>query len=362
MIPYPSPRQRLLPLLPLAPLLPLVMLAMAGAVVLSGCAAPDVLSAREQQDKVAGRVFVITGASSGVGRGVAEKLGAYGAHVVLAARRTEVLEEVAAQVRATGGQALVVTTDVSDAAQVARLAEAAVERFGRIDVWINNAGVGALGRFEDVPVEDHARVVDVNLKGVIFGSHAALRLFRAQGYGVLVNLGSVESRVPVPYHASYAATKHAILGLGLALRQELRLAGETNIKVATVMPWAVDTPFWQHAANYTGRSLRMASMDGPEDTVDAVIRAAIEPRREVPVGWKGHASLLGHQLAPALAERLAADIANQSQMEDAPVAPDHAGAVHMPMAAGTGIEGGVRTRMAQEDAEQEAARRAAQGR
>jgi short-subunit dehydrogenase len=341
----------LLPLLPLAPLAPLALLALA-AMTLASCAGPGPLTTRDREEKISGLVFVITGASSGLGRGVAEKLGSYGASVVLAARRTEVLEEVAARVRAAGGQALVVTTDVSQPDQVARLAGEALERFGRIDVWINNAAVASLGRFEDVPIEDHARIVDVNLKGVIFGSHAALKQFKAQGHGVLVNLGSVESRIPMPYHASYAATKHAILGLDNALRQELRLAGERNIQVTTIMPWALDTPYWVHTGNYTGHSPRMATMEGPERVVDAIIHASIAPRREVAVGFKANAALLGHQMAPALTERFSADVVHRSQMKDAPPAPGGSGAVHRPMPEGTGVEGGVRERMRREDAGQ----------
>jgi short-subunit dehydrogenase len=328
------------------------VLLLLGAAVLSACAAGGPLSEDDARARVAGRVYVVTGASSGLGRGAAVALGGYGASVVLAARREAVLQDVAREVRAAGGQALVVPTDVSDADAVRRLAEAAVGRFGRIDVWINDAAVASLGRFEDVPIEDHARMVDVNLKGVIFGSHVALRQFRAQGQGVLVNLGSVESRVPLPYHASYAATKHAILGLDNALRQELRLAGERNIQVTTIMPWALDTPYWVHAGNYTGRSPRMASMEGPERVVDAIVRASIAPRREVAVGFKANAALLGHQLAPALTERFSADIAHASQMEAAPPAPNTPGAVHQPMAEGTGVQGGVRERMRREDAEQ----------
>ncbi|MEZ3133180.1 SDR family NAD(P)-dependent oxidoreductase [Stutzerimonas kunmingensis] len=163
--------------------------------------------------------------------------------VVLAARRTDVLEELAAQIRMAGGTALVVTTDVSNPNEMQDLARAAIERFGRIDVWINNAAVGALGRFEDVPVEDHARIVDVNLKGMIYGSHAAMRQFRAQGFGTLVNVGSVESEIPLAYHASSAATKGGVINLGAAIAEEIRLSGSETINVATVMPWAVDTPF-----------------------------------------------------------------------------------------------------------------------
>jgi NADP-dependent 3-hydroxy acid dehydrogenase YdfG len=150
-----------------------------------------------------GKTIVIAGASSGFGRGAALKLAQLGGNVVLAARRGQLLDDLAAEIVANGGYAIAVETDVSDAAAVARLATAAVDRFGRIDVWVNNVGIGALGHFWDIPVEDHARVVDVNLKGLIYGAHAALRQFRAQGDGFLINVGSVDSEVPLAYQASY---------------------------------------------------------------------------------------------------------------------------------------------------------------
>src|SRR5437763_9432692 len=161
--------------------------------VLGGCAS---LSTADQQS-VAGKTYVITGASSGFGRGVALRLAEMRANVVLAARRTEVLNEVARQAQTLGGTPLVVTTDVANPQDMRHLLDATLQRFGRIDVWINNAGVGAIGPFDKIPIEDHARVVDVNLKGVIYGSHVALEQFRKQGYGVLVNIGSVESEVPL---------------------------------------------------------------------------------------------------------------------------------------------------------------------
>ena len=151
-------------------------------------------------------------------------------------------------------------TDVSRPGTVEALAEVAERRFGRVDVWFNNAGVAAIGRFEEIPAVDHARTVDVNLNGVIYGSRAALRRFRAQGFGTLVNMASVEGRVPMAYHASYAATKHAIVGLDGALRQEMRLGGLDRIRVVTILPWAVDTPFWANAAPTPGAS--RAAPDG----------------------------------------------------------------------------------------------------
>ncbi len=332
--------------------MPLRLAALLG-MSLAGCGAPSRLG-QDDRRRIAGRTFVVTGASSGIGRGVAVALGSYGADVVLAARRTAVLEEVAGEVRAAGGRALVVATDVARPEQVERLAGAAVERFGRIDVWINNAGVAAIGRFEEVPVADHARIVDVNLKGVLYGSHAALRQFRRQGAGTLVNIASVEGRVPVAYHASYAATKHAILGLGAALNQEQRLGGTDGIKVASVLPWALDTPFWDHAGNYSGGTPRMYTMDAPQDVVDAIVWVSIHPSKEYAVGWKAEGSLLGDRLWPGLAERMAGDVVHRAQIETAPPAPPTAGSIHAPVPAGTAVEGGARARMAREDREREA--------
>jgi short-subunit dehydrogenase len=317
-------------------LLPLLLL-------LAGCAtAPD-------PQRIAGKTFVITGASSGFGRGVAVKLAAQRANVVLAARRTELLEEVAAEARNAGGNALVVTTDVTRPEEVERLARAAVERFGRIDVWINDAGLGAIGRFWDVPVEDHARVVDINLNGVVYGSHAALRQFRAQGSGTLVNIGSLESEVPLAYHGSYAATKAGVLALGRALNEELRLNDLQGIRVATVMPWAADTPFWTHTANYSGGTPRMALMDPPEKVVNAIIHAAIHPREELSVGWKAKGAYASHKILPDLTERIGSNIAHHYQIETAPPAPPTSGSLHTPMEAGRGVDGGARARMKMEN-------------
>jgi short-subunit dehydrogenase len=328
-------------------LIPLVAMAMLG-MLLTSCAAPSQLG-QSDRERIAGRTFVVTGASSGVGRGVALKLASYGANVVLAARRAEVLDDVAAQARAAGGQPLVVPTDVSRPDQVERLAGAAVERFGRIDVWINDAAVAAIGRFEEIPVEDHARVVDVNLKGYLYGSHAALRQFRRQGFGTLVNVASVEGRVPLAYHASYAATKSAILGFGAALNQELRLSGTDTIKVASVLPWALDTPFWEHTANYSGGTPRIYTMNDPKGTVDAVVWVAIHPTKEYAVGWKAQGALLGDRIWPGLAERIAADVVHRAQVETAPPAPPTTGNLYEPMRSGTAAEGGARARMERED-------------
>lgn len=309
-----------------------------------------------------GTTVVITGASSGVGRGAAWKLATAGANVVIAARRARVLEELTVAISAAGGVALPVETDVGDPDGVARLAEAAVDRFGRIDVWVNNAGIGTLGRFWEVPIQDHARVIDVNVKGLLYGAHAALRRFVSQRSGTLINVGSVESEVPLAYQTSYAASKAAVLTLGRCLQEELRLAGYDDVvRVSTILPWALDTPFWDHAGNYTGRTLRMATMEDPVPVVDAIVAACATPPTEQRVGARARFGGFSGRFAPALADRLSAQVADAESRKGMPVGPTP-GAVHRPVERGDTVEGGVRERMRREDAARQHAGAARHGR
>ena len=182
-------------------------------------------SSSRTQAALAERTIVITGASSGFGKGVARRLAEQGAKLVLVARRTDLIEALA--------------NECGNANEVERVSNAALVQFGGYDAWINDAGVAALGFFDEIPLEDHHRVVQTNLLGVINGSHCALHQFRRQGHGTLINIASVLGKVPAPYYASYVATKFGVVGLGAALRQELRASGENeSIHVCTVMPGA----------------------------------------------------------------------------------------------------------------------------
>ncbi len=288
-----------------------------------------------------GKVAVITGASSGFGKGTALELARAQAHLVLAARRSELLTELARQCEEFGVQTLAVRTDVSDRKQVEELCRSTVARFGRIDIWINNAGVGALGRFEAVPLEDHVKVIETDLMGTLYGSYFAYRQFLQQGDGVLINMASELGRHTAPYYAAYTAAKHGVVGLCESLRQELDQGGIENVHVCLVMPTAHDTPFFDHVANYTGRQVQPPTpLHDPQNVIDALVALARNPKDQKIVGADGIAKILLKSLTPRTEEKLGAKQIHKLQMEDAPPAPETDGAVLSPIPTGTAIRGG----------------------
>ncbi|MEV6691466.1 SDR family oxidoreductase [Micromonospora sp. NPDC051196] len=263
---------------------------------------------------VSDSTVVITGASSGIGTATAYALARRGCTVVLAARTEPALHAVARGCDELGGRALVVPTDITDPVAVERLAASAVAQFGRIDAWINNAAVGVVGLFDEIPVTEFRRVLEVDLLGTAYGMRAALPHLDAGGGGVVVNNASVLAEVAMPYQSAYNAAKHGIRGLADTVRQELRLTGRGNISICTVLPAAIDTPFFRHAANHSGRMLAPPPpVYPPEMVAETIVRLLRRPRREAYAG--GAARLIGLQwrLAPALAERALAWYAHRTQ-------------------------------------------------
>ncbi|HUC61917.1 MAG TPA: SDR family oxidoreductase [Alphaproteobacteria bacterium] len=187
---------------------------------------------------IQGKIAVITGASSGLGEATARHLAAEGASVVLGARRRERIEALAREIEARGGKALALATDVTRPDEVKRLVDAAVERFGRIDVMINNAGLMPHSPLERLKIEDWDRMIDVNIKGVLYGIAAALPHMKRQKSGHFVNVSSVAGHKIRPGIAVYAATKHAVLALSEGLRQEVK---PYNIRTTVISPGAVAT-------------------------------------------------------------------------------------------------------------------------
>ena len=284
------------------------------------------------------RVVVITGASSGFGRGAALKFAENGAKVVLAGRRKRLLKQLAAECRGMGADSLVVETDVSSSSDVEELAERAIEKFGKIDVWVNNAGVGSVARFDETPLEEHEQVIQTNLMGTIYGSYAALQQFRKQDRGVLINVGSFAGKVAAPYLSSYSASKFGIRGLGMALRQEMDANGEYNIHICTVMPVSMDTPFFDHAANHTGKPVQpIPPVYDPQKVVEVIYELALDPEDEVVVGASGKVGSLGERVAPKLTEKMMGWRTHKSQMKQKKSAPDQSGSLFKPMSSGTGL-------------------------
>ena len=184
-------------------------------------------------------VIVILGASSGIGLATARLTASRRASLVLAARSTDALAQLVAEIRAAGGDAVAVTADVSIEEDVRRVAAVANPAYGHIDTWINNAAVSAYGACRDVPVSDMRRIMDTNFWGVVFGSRIACAHLEQRG-GALINVGSVLSDRAVPLQGVYSASKHAIKAWTDALRDELRAAG-TPISVTLIKPAAINT-------------------------------------------------------------------------------------------------------------------------
>ncbi|HYI00605.1 SDR family oxidoreductase [Hyalangium sp.] len=286
------------------------------------------------------KVFVITGASSGIGRATALALAKKGAHLVLAARREEPLDDLAQQCEALGIRCLAVLTDVTDSAAVRALATQALHAFGRIDGWVNNAGVYLVGRLEETPDDAFRQVMETNFFGTVYGSRAALAQFRHQGRGTLVNVSSVYGSTAGPYVSAYAASKFAVRGFSASIRQEFE---GTGIHVCTILPASVDTPLWQHTANYTGwRARPVEPVYSPERVARAIVHVLAHPRRELFIGPSRRAFTVLHSLLPALTEKSLRSMTDAKHFEHQRQ-PRTSGNLFRPMSQGIGRSAGYRS-------------------
>jgi NAD(P)-dependent dehydrogenase (short-subunit alcohol dehydrogenase family) len=265
-----------------------------------------------------GHVVVVTGASSGIGRLTALRLAQGGAHVVAAARNQQQLELLAEETAGLPGSVLPVTADVSDIEAVRRLRDRALEVHGRIDTWMNVAGIAVWAKADETTPEEYRRVVEVNFLGVVHGTLAALEVMKLGWRGTIINVGSVESRRAMPLQAAYAASKHAVKGFTEAVRSELEHEG-CRISVCLVMPSAMNTPIFRHARSRLGVLPRpFPPVYEPDVVADALVRLTMHPVDRVLVGGAGAGLALLERLSPRLTDRLVGGVGQAVQRSDQP--------------------------------------------
>jgi short-subunit dehydrogenase len=283
------------------------------------------------------QVIVITGASSGIGLATARTAAKGGAKVVLASRSEETLDHVVKEITEAGGEAIYVPCDVGVRQEVERVAEQAISRFGRIDTWVNNAGVSIYGKLDEVSEEDFRKLFDTNFWGVVSGSLIALKHLRTTG-GAIINLGSEVSEAVVPLQGMYSASKHAIKGFTDAMRVEVEEVDKLPVSITLIQPSATDTPFPQNAKNYMDKEPKLPDpMDDPQDVADAILEAAVTPTRHKKVGATSKVNTFVAKIAPSLGDKMAAKQAANQQYEEPP--RDREGSLYKPSETGGAVHG-----------------------
>ncbi len=267
-------------------------------------------------------VVVITGASAGIGRATAREFAKHGCKVALLARGRVGLTAAAAEVEELGGEALIIPTDVADLDAVERAAELVVERFGQIDIWVNNAFAGIFSRFLDMSPEEFRRVTDVTYFGQVHGTRAALKHMLPRNSGSIVLVGSALAYRGIPLQSAYCAAKHAVQGFQDSLRAEL-LAMDTNVRLAMVQLPGVNTPqFDWIRAHVKGTPRPVGAVYQPEVAARAIWKAAHSSRKEWVVGAPAYQAIIADKVASPLLDRQLASGMIEAQQDPKPLDPN----------------------------------------
>ena len=283
-----------------------------------------------------GKTVVITGASSGVGKATALAVAKEGVNLVLAARRETFLQELASECESLGANAIAVKTDVSDREDVQNLFYKAIQFYDKIDIWFNNAGVGALGDFEETPLDAHEQVIKTNLFGALYDTYFAVPHFKARGEGQIIYMNSTGSYVGAPFAEAYTISKFGLRGLAESLRNELK--DFPNIYVSDVFASFIDTTGIQHMANYKGKEITLPSSKlDPYKVADAIVKLAKTPKNSIHIGTSDLMARIGNALSPSLTGYIMEKV-EKKVLSDARSVKQTDGNLFDPVYAGKGVK------------------------
>jgi short-subunit dehydrogenase len=252
-----------------------------------------------KKDTLQGKTVVITGASSGVGRAAAEAFAIQGANVVIVARGQKGIDETVAACKDLNGTAIGVSADMSLEQDVERVVEEALKITGRIDVWINNAGVMASGKFEEIPMEIHEQVIKTNLFGYLHGAYNAIKVFKKQDEGILINNVSIGGFMPAPYSAVYSATKYGIRGMMECLQGEI--SNRKHIHICNLYPQLQNSTGNLHSAKYSGFELSIPPIaSDPRKTAAKMVQLAQHPKKDMFPDFTSAAITTAYRLFPKM--------------------------------------------------------------
>lgn len=249
------------------------------------------------QQSISGKTVVVTGASSGVGLAAAEAFSIEGCNVVIVARGEKGINEAVKRCKEIGGEVVGISADVSVAAHVEKITTETLHHFGKIDVWINNAGVMANGKFEEIPMEIHEQVIKTNLFGYMHGAYNALKVFKNQNEGILINNVSIGGYMPAPYSSVYSSTKYGIKGMMEGLQAEV--SNLKNIHICNIYPQLQNSTGNLHSAKYSGFKMSISSLaSDPRATAETMVKLVRNPRTDVFPDFSSKAITMMYRIFP----------------------------------------------------------------
>lgn len=262
------------------------------------------MAINQNRSSIYRKTVIITGASSGVGRAAAEEFAKQGANVVIVARGKKGVDDVVEICSQHHVAALGITADVSVEQDVKRVVETALEINGQIDVWINNAGVMASGKFEEIPIDIHEQVIKTNLVGYMYGAYYATKVFKSQNFGILVNNISIGGYMPAPYSAVYSATKYGIRGLMECLQGEI--SNLSDVHVCNLYPQLQNSTGNLHSAKFSGFNFSIPPLaSDPRDTAKKMVSLVRHPRKKLFPDFRSAAITTSYRLFPNIVMNIA---------------------------------------------------------